>query len=92
MSVVSGSDHLRVNGCRVSAFLSPLRRVCDSAGDARFNYSPADASPAKIRPLAALAILVLLVAVGLLIAFAGNPKLMPSITQFPGSGLPDPRR
>ena len=46
----------------------------------------------RVHPLAAVAMLVLLVALGLLIAFAGNPNLLPSINPFPGSGLPDPRR
>ena len=39
----------------------------------------------RIHPVAAVAMILLLVALGLLIAFVSNPNFMPSINPFPGS-------
>ena len=48
----------------------------------------------KIHPMLGLALLALLVAVGLLIAFASNPNFLPSLNPFPGAvpSALDPRR
>jgi len=44
----------------------------------------------RIHPVVGVALLILLVAFGLLIAFASNPNFMPAFNPFPGA--PDPRR
>ena len=42
----------------------------------------------KIHPVVGVVLLLLLVAVGLLIAFASNPNFLPALNPFPGS-VPD---